>query len=229
MEKLDSGYRWGIFLTLSLVAIAEVRAAAASLVPVSENRDAIQVAQLAGQCRAAKKPIFVYRDRSPNNPLESLAMNATVALAEEDKNNGWIAITVLDSGTTGFVQTSDLRSCSEAPSQFPTPRPPTPPPFPPTTLPSNAVPPRSPRRNARGLCYQIIYRGPEGMKVRSGPSLNAARLGGLFFGDRVFIDPAFTRLDGRRRQWVKLTSPIEGWMSNGFPDFPSDRNLERCS
>lgn len=223
---------WHQFARLCAVAFVLGGVKTAALSPALANRSAsnnsqtLQLAQIAGECRTAKRSIFLYRDRSPANPLEALAPGESVILQEEDKNNGWIAVRVPSSGATGFVQTPDLTGCNATTSR------PTPPPFPtpsspPTRRPNSTTRPSPPRPSR--LCRQVIYGGEEGMAVRSGPSTEAARVGGVVFGSNIFIDPASTRIDTQGREWVRLTAPLRGWMSNGFPAFPGDRNLASCS
>lgn len=228
-QTRQNGYQFAALcaVSLALVGSAETPAAAAEFAPRSVPKIAstasLQLAQLAGECRAAKRSIFVYRDRSNLNPLEGLTAGERVILQEEDKNNGWIAVRVMSSGVAGFVQTPDLRNCNGA-----TAPPTASPQFPPSTRRPNSVA-GSNSNNSSPLCRQVIYRGVEGMAVRSAPSAEATRVGGLAFGDRILIDPASTQISSQGREWVRLTSPLQGWMSNGFPAFPGDRNLGRCA
>lgn len=157
---------------------------------------------LTGQCRAAKRGIFIYSARSADSQkLQALSARDRVRLSEPSGQNGWIGI---DRPIRGFVRTQDLLSSCETPVA--------------------ALPPS---RSNPNLCRRVLYDGVEGMTIRSGPGLNFPRVGGVFLDDRVFIDPSARRLDGERREWVKLTSPVSGWMSNGFPDF-GERNLATC-
>ncbi|MGD2182311.1 SH3 domain-containing protein [Lusitaniella coriacea] len=158
---------------------------------------------LTGQCRAAKRGIFIYRGRSTDSQkLQALSINDRVRLAEPSGRNGWIEI---DRPIRGFVQKNDLLPSCDSPA---------------------AATPISPSNT---LCRRVIYDGVEGMTIRSGAGLNFPRVGGVFFGDIVQIDPSARRLlDDERRAWVKLTSPVSGWISNGFPDF-GERNIAACS
>ncbi|MBE9117315.1 hypothetical protein IQ249_15560 [Lusitaniella coriacea LEGE 07157] len=73
----------------------------------------IQLAQgLVGQCRAAKRDIFIYSERSTGSTkIRALSMNTEVTLAGNGAN-GWIAVSA---PATGFVQTADLKSCGSSP------------------------------------------------------------------------------------------------------------------
>jgi hypothetical protein len=71
--------------------------------------------------------------------------------------------------------------------------------------------------NNNGACRRIIYSGAEGMVIRANPSTNARKIGSLVYDQRLTIDPSATFRDSLNRQWVKLLSPMNGWMSNGFP------------
>lgn len=174
---------------------------------------------LRGQCRAVNRSTFLYSNRSETNPIESLAINGRVTLEEEDKNNGWIAVRSLNTNQTGFVRTQDLTSCNNPPtaSTAPSPQPP--------NRPSKPASPQALRPNS-GLCRRVIYDEGEGIAVRANPNLNAERVGGVMFGEVVRIDPTQTRLDATGREWVKLSSPVVGWMSNGIPNTGS--NLGVC-
>lgn len=81
-----------------------------------KTEESLQLAQI-GQCRAAKRPIFIYAERSTTSRrVRALAVNEQVTLADNGAN-GWIAV---NAPTTGFVQAADLKSCS---SQQPSPPP----------------------------------------------------------------------------------------------------------
>jgi len=100
---------------------------------------------------------------------------------------------------SGFVQAKDLKPCDG----------PTPPPPP-------------------NRCRRVIYEEEEGLTIRETPNTNSARVGGVFFGDRVTLsDPPQFRLDDAGREWVRITAPTPGWLSNGFPQL-GDINLKAC-
>ncbi|MCA1991933.1 MAG: SH3 domain-containing protein [Coleofasciculus sp. S288] len=179
---------------------------------LSQKRSSVQLTQgLIGQCRAASRSMFVYRERSNANPIRALEPNEQVALAEEAGREGWIAIS---SPIRGFVEARDLKTCS-------------------SQEPRESREPREPRRTpspppSSNLCRQVSYEGTEGLAIRARPDANSSRVGGVFFGDRVRLtNPPQFQVDNQGREWVKIAAPVVGWMSNGFPS-TGDINLEAC-
>ena len=224
--------RWGIpvaLLALALSAVGDIRAIATVFsntssdklsleaeLNQSQQKRTFQLAQgLVGQCRAASRSIFVYRERSTASPTRALEPNEQVVLAEEDGRGGWIAIS---SPIRGFVEARDLKRCSEEPEEVVTrPRPP--------RSQEVVTRPRPPRSN---LCRQVTYQGLEGVVVRERPDIYSRPLSTVFFEERVTLNnPPQSRVDSEGREWVRLTSPIVGWMSNGFPA-TGDLNLTAC-
>lgn len=217
MKKMS---HWGTpvaLLALALSAVGDTKAIAtvfsntnsanlileAGLNP-SQQKGTFQLAQeLVGQCRAASRSIFIYRERSTASPTRALEPNEQVVLAEEDGRGGWIAIS---SPIRGFVEARDLKRCSGEPEQ-------------------TVTRPRPPRSN---LCRQVTYQGLEGVVVRERPDISSRPISTVFFEERVTLsNPSQSRVDGEGREWVRLTSPVVGWMSNGFPA-TGDLNLSAC-
>ena len=224
--------RWGIpvaLLALALSAVGDIKAIATVFSNTSSDKLSLeaelnqskqkwtfQLAQgLVGQCRAASRSIFVYRERSTASPTRALEPNEQVVLAEEDGRGGWIAIS---SPIRGFVEARDLKRCSEEPEEVVTrPRPPRS-----QEVVTRPSPPRS------NLCRQVTYQGLEGVVVRERPDIYSRPLSTVFFEQRVTLNnPPQSRVDGEGREWVRLTSPVVGWMSNGFPA-KGDLNLTAC-
>ena len=223
---------WGTpvaLLALALSAVGDIRAIATVLsntssanlileaeLNQSQQKRTFHLAQgLVGQCRAASRSIFVYRERSSASPTRALEPNEQVVLAEEDGRGGWIAIS---SPIRGFVEARDLKRCSEEPEEVVIrPRPP--------RSEEVVTRPRSPRSN---LCRQVTYQGIEGVVVRERPDIYSRPLSTVFFEERVTLNnPPQSRVDSEGREWVRLTSPVVGWMSNGFPA-TGDLNLSAC-
>jgi hypothetical protein len=223
---------WGTpvaLLALALSAVGDIRAIATVLsntssanlileaeLNQSQQKRTFQLAQgLVGQCRAASRSIFVYRERSSASPTRALESNEQVVLAEEDGRGGWIAIS---SPIRGFVEARDLKRCSEEPEEVVIrPRPPR----------SEEVVTR-PRPPGSNLCRQVTYQGLEGVVVRERPDIYSRPLSTVFFEERVTLNnPPQSRVDSEGREWVRLTSPVVGWMSNGFPA-TGDLNLSAC-
>lgn len=217
MKKMS---HWGTpvaLLALALSAVGDTKAIAtvfsntnsanlileAGLNP-SQQKGTFQLAQeLVGQCRAASRSIFIYRERSTASPTRALEPNEQVVLAEEDGRGGWIAIS---SPIRGFVEARDLKRCSGEPEQ-------------------TVTRPRPPRSS---LCRQVTYQGLEGVVVRERPDISSRPISTVFFEERVTLsNPPQSRVDGEGREWVRLTSPVVGWMSNGFPA-TGDLNLSAC-
>ncbi len=229
MKKMS---HWGTpvaLLALALSAVGDTKAIAtvfsntnsanlileAGLNP-SQQKGTFQLAQeLVGQCRAASRSIFIYRERSTASPTRALEPNEQVVLAEEDGRGGWIEIS---SPIRGFVEARDLKRCSGEPEQTVTrPRPP--------RSEEVVTRPRPPRSN---LCRQVTYQGLEGVVVRERPDISSRPISTVFFEERVTLsNPPQSRVDGEGREWVRLTSPVVGWMSNGFPA-TGDLNLSAC-
>lgn len=178
----------------------------------------VQLAQnLIGQCRAATRSMFVYRERSTSNPIRALEVNEAVTLAQAAGIEGWIAIS---SPISGFVEAKDLKVCSGDSNQVSAPPPIRPPSRPPI---------RPPSRPQSNLCRQITYDGPEGVAIRQQPEMNSPRVGGVVFEQRVTLtNPPQFRQDSEGRQWTKLSAPVAGWISNGFPS-TGGTNLQACS
>ncbi|MGB7439520.1 MAG: SH3 domain-containing protein [Coleofasciculaceae cyanobacterium] len=173
-----------------------------------QNNNFQLVQSLEGQCRAAANSIFIYRERSTSNSIRALQADEQVTLAEERGRDGWIAI---NSPISGFVEAEDLKLC---PKQVP-PRPPNRP----INRPSNPVSNR---------CRRVTYNEPEGLAIRERPDPNSNRVGGVFLGDKVTLsNPPQFRQDEEKREWVKVITPVNGWVSNGFPS-TGGINLEAC-
>ncbi|NER45341.1 MAG: hypothetical protein F6J92_01220 [Symploca sp. SIO1A3] len=175
-----------------------------------ESQVNLQLAQVfVGQCRAAKKRIFVYTQRSIySQTIRTIGENELVTLADSG-SDGWIAIS---SPAIGYVQTSELKACQEQA---------TPPP------PNN--PPKS-QPNPR-LCRLVAYKDDEveGLVIRSQPSRSSSRVSGVLPGDRVTLKtiPVPLVRDSEGRSWVEITAPVPGWISLGYPG-SSSINLTPC-
>ncbi len=170
----------------------------------SLKRENLQLAQgFLGECRAAARSTFIYSERSRAEPIRSLQADEKVTLAEENGRRGWIAIS---SPIAGFVNTEDLKLCSGEP-----------------------VRPQPPPTSSANRCRRVIYEGPEGLTVRERPDKNSPRVGGVFFEDRVTLsNPPRFEVDSEGREWARITSPIAGWVSNGFGS-TGEINLRACS
>ncbi len=179
--------------------------------PTSLQRsDNFQLAQgLVGQCRAAKQRIFVYSQRSTTSQtVRTIAPNEQVTLAD-DGAAGWVAIS---SPEPGYVRASELTTCQAANRPTPNPAP-------------NPAP-----NQTSSLCRIVTYNGPEGgLAIRSRPDRSAPRVDGVKLGDRVTLRTSTppSTLDKDGRNWVEVTAPSSGWISNGFPSAKST-NIGPC-
>lgn len=172
---------------------------------------------MTGECRALNRTAFLYTTRSRESPVLSLTENSRVTLEEESKGDGWIAVSTLAGDNLGFVETRYLMPCNNTAN--------TNPPSTTTNRPPKLIEPSITTNQNPSVCRRVIYRDPEGVAIRTAPRADATWLGSLGFDDVVMIDRSQTRRVGER-EWVKLTRPVEGWMSNGFPGEGS--NLGVC-
>ncbi|MCD8485758.1 SH3 domain-containing protein [Desertifilum tharense IPPAS B-1220] len=154
---------------------------------------------LEGQCRATNRDTFIYDSPSTNaTRTRSLLPNETVTLASGGAE-GWVMIR---SPIQGYVQAATLRPCAP-----------------------NAVRPNPPVATNPLQCRRVTEFVGEGLNVRVRPLLLARSIGVLLPGDivRLRSNPPATNVDSEGRTWVEVTSPIPGWVSQGFIE---GRNLE---
>lgn len=99
--------------------------------------------------------------------------------------------------TAGFVLTEVLKVCDG------------------TTPPTSAT------------CRRVI--ASQGLIVRQGANPTSAQVGGVAFNQNVYVttNPATTSTDSSGRVWVQLSTPVAGWVSNGYKTDPST-NLVYC-
>jgi hypothetical protein len=202
MKQMSHWGKLAALLALGLSAVGGMKATATvftststanlileSTATPSHKRGNLQLAQRrTGECRAARRAIFIYQERSTANPIRALQTNEQVRLAEERGRTGWIAIS---SPISGFVQAQDLKFCSED----------------------------SPRSSQSELCRRVAYQGDEGLVVRERANLNSRPVARVYGGDRVTLTnpPQFFVADDdpEEREWVRLSAPVAGWVSNG--------------
>lgn len=156
-----------------------------------------------GECRAAKQSIFVYdKPDSSGRKIRSLLTNEEVTIAGNNEN-GWIAIS---SPTDGFVQTADLKSCDFSRS---------------------VGGDRPPGENA-GRCRRVTDLVGQGLNIRAQPNTESDIIGSLFAGDLVILATTESRVDEAGRNWVEISFPERGWISEGFSS-PNPGNLEAAA
>lgn len=203
---------WGQPVALLVLVLSGFGSLITPAQAVPENNLQLAQRDLVGQCRAAKQRLPIHRQPTTSSQADRvLATDEQVTLADNGNGNGWIRISA---PIAGFVEASNLTACSGNvvvnPKPAPAPKP--------TPAPTSS------------LCRVVTYNGPEGgLAIRSRPDRAAARTDGVKLGDRVTLrtSPPPTNLDKDGRDWVELTAPSRGWISNGFPSSKS-MNLGNC-
>ncbi len=171
--------------------------------PTSFQRQrSFELAQnLVGQCRAAKQRIFVYSQRSTSSSsLRTLDTNEQVTLADNG-SGGWIGIS---SPAVGYVQASNLTTCTTATK-------------PPSTNPPSTKPPSS--GTGEGIC-RVVNRD---LSIRQGPGQGSATIGGVAKDATVKLaspQQSQTNASENNRVWVKIVAPTSGWISSGVSAYP---------
>ncbi|NEN97117.1 MAG: SH3 domain-containing protein [Moorea sp. SIO3I7] len=164
----------------------------------------VRPTQTQSLCRQAAESMFIYKQPSIE-PIRALEPNEEVILAGNNvRKNGWIAI---NSPIPGFVRAKDLKSCQ-------------------------GIQRLSSTQTPSYLCRQVVYDGSGGIAVRSRPNINSSRRGLVSNGVKVTLinrspQEQFFQ-DSQGREWARITYPVNGWMSNGFPR-NGDQNLVVCS
>lgn len=141
---------------------------------------------------------------------QTINLSTTPATVNAVAGLNWVQIT-LSNGATGWIANGapgsggNLIMCSPIVDN-PTPTPTTPP------------------TSTAGICRLVRSPIGGGLAIRSTPS--GASIGGVANGQTVtLVNPIVTRLDGGR-QWLQITAPSAGWVSNGQPG--SSGNLGNC-
>lgn len=140
---------------------------------------------------------------------QTVNLSTTPATVNAVAGRNWVQIT-LSNGATGWIANGapgtggNLILCSPvATNPVPTP----------TIAPTNT-----------GVCRLVRSPIGGGLAIRSTPS--GASIGGVANGQTVtLVNPPVTRVDGGR-QWLQISAPSAGWVSNGQPS--SSGNLGAC-
>jgi len=163
-------------------------------------------------------------DPSPNSraianvaPNERLQLAANAEAIRGPEGNTWLAVSFPAEGyvNNGLPGTSHLNRCQAFLWDIPG---------------SSDVPPMtsSTRRGRDGdgnSCRRVIH--DEGLTVRQAPSLNASILGGVEMNQEIRVRlPIRPIIASDDRQWIEITAPFNGYVSNGFGDGVS--NLGAC-
>ncbi|MGI0489077.1 hypothetical protein ACN4EK_27010 [Pantanalinema rosaneae CENA516] len=170
-------------------------------VAVPPTAQPMQLAQLIGQCRQTNQatPVYETRGGTAPKPVDTLPANTRVTLSDNGAN-GLIGIS---SPMNGFVPASNLKGCGGSSG-------------------TGTTPPVA----TGSRCRQVAF-PPEGLVIRRSPTMNSARAGGVGFGERVQLtaDPATVNRGADGRNWVEISQPVAGWVSNGYP---GRANLTTC-
>lgn len=177
---------------MSIAAIAET--------DITPSQASMKLAQasLAGQCRATKLQMPVFSEaNTTSEALQLLSPNAEVTLADNQVNTrGFIRI---NAPVEGYVQAINLKPCTATTGV--------------STTDSTQTPSTS---STADLCRRVA-RPPQGLVIRREPSTASARLGRVPYLGRVNLsaNPATEKKD-EVRNWVEISSPARGWVSNGL-------------
>ncbi|MBL1175805.1 SH3 domain-containing protein [Pantanalinema sp. GBBB05] len=143
---------------------------------------------LVGQCRRTNQRVDVYPSRGENVQPSGSLPSGTVVILSDNGSGGLIGIS---SPSTGLVQARYLNTNCDT---------------------SGNKPPVTGSK-----CRRVIY-PDEGLVIRSQPNRFSNNLGGVEKNGRVELttDPATRKKDGEGREWVEITQPKAGWVSNGY-------------
>lgn len=167
-------------------------------VPCPGGGDPKPPGDLIGTCRRLNYTAPVRKEAAFTSPVvTTLSVGTVVRLAANSGTNGFILI---DSPSNGYVEARNLS--------------------PQVPCPGGQTPPGD-------RCRQVLN-PPEGLVIRREPSTSSAVVGGVAQGARVTLttNPPTRKSDSAGRVWIEIESPNRGWVSNGFPNNPS--NLVFC-
>ena len=209
---------WSI-LAIALVGNLAPVHAATSTDPLADNalNNTNLLAQAPDRCRRAVVPEGLNIRAQPNltaaiigsvSNQQTINLSSTPAKVTPVSGINWVEIT-LSNGATGWIANGapgtggNLILCGAIAANPPATTPPTPP-----------TPPTG------GTCRRVLV--SNGLLIRSAP--DGAAIAGVSGGQTVtLVNPPVTRLVGDR-QWVQISAPTAGWVSNGQPT----GNLGNC-
>ncbi|EKD06360.1 hypothetical protein SPLC1_S543050 [Arthrospira platensis C1] len=191
----------GLAIVLLMLSVAQL-GARAQILPNSNSNIAQTTSD---RCRKISEPrgLVVRARPTPNSPVVgqvSYAQQVTLATNAQGitgpGGRSWVEITNPVRGfiSNGFPNSSgNLVDCSTDLAETP------------------------PTRPSGSLCRQVDREAaPEGVAVRAAPSRSSARRGGVDSGERVQLASDYRLIpdpDGERRNWVKITTPVAGYIS----------------
>jgi hypothetical protein len=144
---------------------------------------------------------------------QTINLSTTPATVNAVAGLNWVQIT-LSNGATGWIANGAPGSGGNVILCSPVAANPTPTPTPTTAPPTSTG----------GTCRLVRSPIGGGLAIRSTPS--GTSIAGVANGQTVtLVNPPVTRLDGGR-QWLQISAPSAGWVSNGQPG--SSGNLGNC-
>lgn len=199
MEKLNRLGQWLNILVVMAIVITGMSSPALAGTEITASEGSLNLAQasLVGQCRAVKLQIPIFRSASATS--EALRLLATDEQVTLAGSSNADGLIGISAPVNGFVHAINLKACSNG-----------------TNTSGN-----------KGLCRKVA-RPAQGLVIRREPSVAAAQVGGVAYLGRVTLTttPATAKqVDGRN--WVEISSPARGWVSNGLLTQPLS-NLEYC-
>ncbi|MGK7904002.1 MAG: SH3 domain-containing protein [Hormoscilla sp.] len=151
-----------------------------------------------GECRVAKQSIFVYDKPDSSGRKIRSLLTNEEVTVASNNENGWIAIS---SPANGFVQAANLKICPGGD--------------------------RPPGENT-GKCRRVTDLVGQGLNIRAQPNTESDIIGSLFAGDLVILTTTENRVDEAGRNWVEISFPERGWISEGFGE-SNPGNLEAAA
>ncbi len=201
---------------LAVIAIATTGMSTSAIAhsDITPSQASVKLAQasLAGQCRATKLQIPIFREaNTTSEALQLLSPNAEVTLADNRVNRrGFIRISA---PVEGYVEAVNLKPCTASTGV--------------TSTDTTQTPATSSTSSTTDLCRRVA-RPPQGLVIRREPTTTSVRLGRVAYLGRVTLSatPATEKKD-EVRNWVEISSPTRGWVSNGLLT-EEESNLGYC-
>jgi len=199
MKKMNQGRSVPVLAVIA-IATSGMSHSAIAQTDITPSQASVKLAQasLAGQCRATKLQMPIFREaNTTSEALQLLSPNAEVTLADNRVNRrGFIRISA---PVEGYVEAVNLKPCTASTGV--------------TTTDTTQTPATA---STADLCRQVA-RPPQGLVIRREPTTTSARLGRVPYLGRVTLSatPATEKKD-EVRNWVEISSPVRGWVSNGL-------------
>lgn len=187
------------FLAVIAIAFTGISNSALAKTNATTAQESVQIAQasVAGQCRAAKISTPIFRERSATS--EALQLVAADKTVTLAGTSDANGFIAVSTPISGFLFAVNLKPCGNTP---------TPPPN-------------------KELCRRVL-RPTEGLTIRRDATSTSAVVGGVAVLGQVTLttNPATVKR-AENRDWVQISAPINGWVSNGLAT-ESVSNLGIC-